>query len=147
MCCLERQPQFVLKAKQISLLMKSDIRGLTLWKALPWCCGAGPGGSTRATRHGRGPWDHQGGVMPSLPDQSHPADTSKARRDRIGTVTRVSHSLAIPRRREAHPSQYGSPWNGMGTGSGQHPAQRGPGPGKDKAAAPGLHIKEVLITK
>ena len=35
----------------------------------------------------------------------------------------------------------------MGTRSGQHWAQRRPGSGKDGAAAPGLHIEAVLITK
>lgn len=60
---LELQPQLVFKAKLISLLMQSDIIRLSLWKALLWGYGAGPGGSIRALEQGRGPQGCQGSVV------------------------------------------------------------------------------------
>lgn len=93
-------------------------------------------GSTRAAGRGWGLQGHQGSVLPSLPEQTYPADPSQ-----------VSWATAWPSPGTMGPSQEGIPWEGMGIGLGQCPAQWGPGPGKDRAAASVLHIKEALITK
>lgn len=114
MCFSELQSQFDLKAKLTSLLMKSDLRALALWKALPWGCGAEPGGTTKAPRRGWEAHGCQDGAVPSPPNQTHSTDPSKVSWARLGVVLGVSHSLAIPRHCGAH--QEGIPWKGMELG-------------------------------
>lgn len=111
-CFSELQTQFDLKAKLTSLLMKSDLRALAPWKALPWGCGAEPGGSPKAPRWGWGAQGCPGGAVPSPPNQTHPTDPSKASWARLDVVLGVGQSPAIPRHCGAH--QESIPWKGMG---------------------------------
>lgn len=63
-------------------------------------------GSTGAAGRGWGLQGHQGSALPSLPEQTYPADPSQASWARLGMVTRVGHSLAIPRHRGAQPGRH-----------------------------------------
>lgn len=58
-----------------------------------------------------------GRVVLSLADQNHPTGTRKGIHAGLGTVTGVSHSLAIPRccyRSQVQPGRQPLGWNGMG---------------------------------